>query len=258
MIFLEYLNDLIYLCPLLLAAGFLDGIAGGGGIIALPAYILTGMPMHSAYACNKLQSGLGTLVSCLKYIKEKFVDLKFALIAVPFTVAASTLTTRLVLNLDNEKIKLIIAICIPIAVLMMFLKKKISSKTVTKHEINKKTVILSALSGIILGTYDAIFGPGGGTIAIIIFSLLLNYDVRVGCGNGKVIIVASNFTAMISYIFSGYMIYHVAIPCAAANMIGSYLGAAVAAKKGEKVVFPAMLTIVLVLVVQTIAGVIFN
>ena len=68
---MEYLGDLWYLVPLLFVAGVLDGIAGGGGIIALPAYLLTGMPVHSAYACNKLQSGMGTFCSCFKYVREK-------------------------------------------------------------------------------------------------------------------------------------------------------------------------------------------
>ena len=73
---MEYLFDLIYAVPLLLIAGILDGIAGGGGIIAMPTYMLTGMPMHSVYACNKLQSGLGTMCSCAKFIKDKYIDFK--------------------------------------------------------------------------------------------------------------------------------------------------------------------------------------
>ena len=81
---MEFLSDLIYLVPLLFIAGVLDGIAGGGGIISLPSYLLTGMPIHSAYACNKLQSGGGTLCSGIKYIKEGLADVKAALVALPF------------------------------------------------------------------------------------------------------------------------------------------------------------------------------
>ena len=80
----------------------------------------------------------------------------------------------------------------------------------------------------------------------------MNYDLRVGCGNGKIIIVVSNITAVIHYITGGYMIWHVALPCAAANMLGSYLGAALAVKKGEKLVTATMVTVIVVLVVQTV------
>lgn len=252
---MEYLSCLLYLVPLLFVAGVLDGIAGGGGIIALPAYMLTGMPMHSAYACNKLQSGCGTLCSGLKYLKEGFADIRTALIAFPLTIAASMLSTRIILGLDGEKIKVIIAVCIPIAVLFMFFKRKVKSPSDSRPPMNVKTVLLSMLSGVLLGAYDAFFGPGGGSIAMIVFSLLLGYDLRIGCGNGKIIIVISNFTALFNYIIGGHMIWHVAIPCTLSNMLGSYIGAALAVKRGEKLVFPAMLTILSVLLIETFLGV---
>ncbi len=251
---MQYLSTLTYLVPLLFVAGILDGIAGGGGIIALPAYMLTGMPVHSAYACNKLQSGLGTLCSCLKYMKEKYLDIKVALIAVIPTMLASFLATWLVMNISAETIRIIIAICIPLAVVMMFLKRKVSAGAIRTHKLTLRTVLLSLLAGALLGAYDALFGPGGGTVAMILFSLLMSYDLRVGNGNGKLIIVVSNFTAVINYIASGYMIWHVALPCAAANMIGSYFGAALVVKKGEKIIFPAMMAVLAVLIGQTVVG----
>ena len=249
---MEYLGCLIYLVPVLFVAGFLDGIAGGGGIIALPAYMMTGMPVHSAYACNKLQSGVGTLVAGIEYIKNGYADIKTAIIALPFTIMASFLSTRFIINVDEDIIKTIISICMPIVIVMMILKRKIVSKSVTKQEIGKKTILLSMLSGILIGTYDGLFGPGCGTTAMIIFSVLMNYDLCVGNANGKIIIVVSNITAMINYIASGYMIYYIAIPCAAANMVGSLLGAKVAIKKGERIVLPAMLTLISMLALQTI------
>ena len=251
-----YCLDLLYLVPLLFIAGIIDGIAGGGGIIALPAYLLTGMPVHSAYACNKIQSGLGTSASAIKYLKDGYTDLKTTLCAIPFTIAASTLTTHLMIGLDGSVIKIIIAVCIPIAAALMFLKRFISQKTTRRQELSFKTVALSMLCGAMLGAYDALFGPGGGTIAMILFSIFLGYDLRVGNGNGKIIIVASNFTAMISYIISGYMIWHVAIPCALANIVGSYLGASIVIKKGEKVVFPTMIFVIIMLIGQVVLNLI--
>ena len=140
----------------------------------------------------------------------------------------------------------------PIAVGAMFLKLKMTSNGVLKTDLTLKTVMLSILSGIILGTYDALFGPGGGTIAMIIYALFLDYDLRVGCGNGKVIIVVSNITAVISFIQSGYMIYHIAIPCSAINMLGCYLGAALATKKGNKIILPTMVFVIIAVVIHTI------
>ena len=135
----------------------------------------------------------------------------------------------------------------------MFLRRKVSSGTVMKHKLTDRNVFLAMVAGAILGTYDGLFGPGG-TIAIILFSMLLKYDLRVGNGNGKFIIVVSNLTATIKYIFSGYMIWYVAVPCALSNMVGSYIGATLVIKKGDKLVFPAMITVIVLLFIQTILG----
>ena len=252
---LGYLIDLTYLVPLLLIAGILDGIAGGGGVIALPAYLITGMPAQNAYACNKIQSGLGTSCSCARFIKDKYIDFKTVLIALPFTILASLGATEVIQSIDADIIKIIIISCMPIPVGLMFLRRKLSSGSVMSQSLNNPTVVLYAmLAGVILGAYDGFFGPGGGTIAIMLFSMLLHYDLRVGNGNGKFIIVVSNITATIKYIIGGFMIWHVAIPCALANMAGSYIGASLAVKKGEKLVFPAMITVIVLVVVQTVLG----
>ena len=255
---MQYIESLIFLVPFLLLAGILDGLAGGGGIIAMPAYLLSGMPIHSIYACNKFQGALGNLTSCSKYIKDGYTDFKLTLISLPFAIGASFLSTKLILWLDSEKILAFIVWCIPIAVVCMFLRRKLSSKTERRHNITLKTVALSILAGVMISVYNALFGPGGGTIAMIIYSIFLNYDLRVGNGNGKIIIAVSNLTAAFDYTFSGNMIWHIALPCALANMAGAYIGATIAMKKGEKAVMPAMFAVVIILIVQTAAGIIIG
>jgi len=250
-----YLTDLLYLVPLLFIAGVIDGIAGGGGVIALPAYLLTGMPVHSAYACNKLQSGLGTITAGVKLVKDGFVDFKLIAFSLLPTVLASLLCTRLMLNINGDVVKIIIICLMPFVVLTMFLKRRVRSGSITRLPITAKNVLLGVLVGAIIGCYDAFFGPGGGTIAMILFSIFFGYDLRVGNGNGKIIIFASNLTATVNYIISGYMIWYVSIPCTLANMLGSYIGASIVVKRGEKVVFPAMITVLVFLVVQTVLNV---
>ena len=83
-----------------------------------------------------------------------------------------------------------------------------------------------------MGIYDGLFGPGGGTIAILLFALILKLDLRVGGGNGKLIVVVANLASVIAYMMHGKILYTIALPCAAFNIAGSYLGASVAAKKG--------------------------
>ena len=90
------------------------------------------------------------------------------------------------------------------------------------------------------------------TVIILLFAVLMKYDLRVGGGNGKFIIVVSNLTAMISYMFSGAIIYAIAIPCSIANIVGSYIGASLATKKGAKFVKYVSWVVVLALVIYAI------
>ena len=78
---MSYLKTLLIICPIFFISGIIDSIGGGGGLIALPTYLMIGLPVRSAYGCNKLQAGLGNLVSAIKYFKNNMVDLRIALVS---------------------------------------------------------------------------------------------------------------------------------------------------------------------------------
>lgn len=233
----QYIKLLI-LCPLLFVAGVVDGISGGGGLIALPSYLIAGIPVTSAYACNKLQSCLGTSASMYKYAQGGLLDYKTALIAAIASVIGATVSTDIMLSLDDT-VKRIIIVCsmgFVILVAVFSSKIKVEAFQQRRNSLSVKTVFLSLFIGLLLGFYDGFFGPGGGTIALLLFALLMKYDLRVGCGNGKLIIVIANLTSTIRYIAEGAIIFKIAIPCSVANILGSYLGATVATRKGARFV----------------------
>ena len=231
---MELWQQLLFLCPALLVAGVIDGISGGGGLIALPSYLIAGLPISSAYACNKMQSCLGTGASLAKYIKSRLIDIKAALPAALAAILGSYLATQIMLSLDDsvKNVIIIAAMCFVILLTALSYKTKIDRYTVTSVKPTWKTVLICLGVGFMLGLYDGFFGPGGGTIAIFLFALIMKYDLRVGGGNGKMIIVISNLTSMITYIAHGDVIYAIAIPCSIANIVGSYIGASLATKRG--------------------------
>lgn len=249
---MELFYNLLFICPMLFLAGIIDGVAGGGGIISLPAYIMTGMPMNFAYGCNKMQSCFGTAASLVKYAKSGFVDVKIALITSVTAILGSFLSTRIMLSLDDGTIKLIIAgaMCFIIALTLLVHRMKGGEKT--KVEASVKYVLLGLLAGVVLGLYDGFFGPGGGTVAMMVFVLLFGYDIRVGTGNGKIVIVISNLIALVNYIAEGCILYEIAIPATICNIIGSYIGAALAVKHGRKIVKKFLLLVVVVLLIQSL------
>jgi len=251
---LEWLGDLIYVCPLLFIAGVIDAIAGGGGLIALPTYLATGMPVHMAYGCGKLQCSMGSTAAALRFWKNGVLDGKFAALTAVAAMAASAVATQLVLYLDDAVVRNIVLVMLPAAAVMILIPKKKGQGTIIRQVVNRKNILLVIASGLLLGTYDGMFGPGGGTIAIVIFSLLLQYDLRVASANSKVVIMASNYMALMGYLVTGNIVYQIAIPATICNILGNYVGAGLAIKNGSKLIRPLMLVIVAGLMVKILIG----
>jgi len=251
---LEWLGDLLYVCPLLFIAGVIDAIAGGGGLIALPTYLATGMPVHMAYGCGKLQCSMGSTMAVLRFAKNGVLDGKFAALTAIAAMAASAVATQLVLYLDGAVVRRIVLIMLPVAAVLIMLPKKKGQGSVVKQIMNGKNILLVIAAGLLLGTYDGMFGPGGGTIAIMIFSLLLQYDLRVASANSKAVIMASNYMALVGYLATGNIVYQIAIPATICNMLGNYVGAGLAIKNGDKLIRPLMLVIVAGLILKILMG----
>lgn len=248
---MELFLKLLFLCPMLFVAGVVDGISGGGGLIALPSYLISGIPISSAYACNKVQSCLGTSASMFKYARSGMIDWRSSIPAAIAAVIGSFVSTQIMLSLDDSVKKFIIGggICFALLLSVLSSRLKVESNTCRRITVSIKSVLICLGVGLLLGLYDGFFGPGGGTIAIFLFALLMKYDLRVGSGNGKVIVVIANLTSTVTYIINGSVIYSIALPCAAANIAGSYIGASLATRRGAKFVKYISLGVVAALVV---------
>ena len=251
---MELWQQLLFLCPMLFLAGVVDGISGGGGLIALPSYLMAGLPVTTAYACNKMQSCLGTCASLAKYAKTGFFDIKAAVPASLAAILGSWIATRIMFML-NDGVKLWIIAVLTVMVIILTLVTgwfKIDKNTELRISLSTKNMLTCGAIGFGLGLYDGFFGPGGGTVALLLFALFLKLDMRVGGGIGKMIVVTSNLTGMIAYISKGEVRYVIALPCAAVNIVGSYVGASLATKKGAGFVKYISWAVVAMLLIQTI------
>ena len=151
-------------------------------------------------------------------------------------------------------IRSIVLVMLRAAAILILLPKKKGQGSILKQVVNRKNILLVIAAGLLLGTYDGMFGPGGGTIAIMIFSLLLHYDLRVASANSKVVIMASNYMALVGYLTTGNIVFQIAIPATICNMLGNYVGAGLAIKNGEKLIRPLMLLIVAGLIIKILVG----
>lgn len=152
-------------CPLVFLAGFVDAIAGGGGLISLPAYMFAGVPVHNAIATNKLSSCTGTVVSTWRLIKNKRVDWYFVPGTVVCALAGSVIGANLALIISDEILKTVLVVLLPI-VAFCVLRDKNLEVIIPEGMTRRKQYIIAAACSLGIGIYDGFYGPGTGTFLI--------------------------------------------------------------------------------------------
>lgn len=246
-IIMEFPISLLFICPMVFLAGFIDAVAGGGGIITLPVYMLTGLPAHQAYGCNKFSAAAGTTFSAARFLVNKALDLKVAIISAISAFIGSAVASRIVLYLPGEFLKKMLIIVLPIVVVLIFIKKDYGEENQSAGLSKNKMITFAILIGVLIGLYDGIFGPGTGTFAIIAYTMIMKYDLRTASGNAKILNLASNYASVITYMMAGTVVYSIAVPAAVCGILGNYLGAGFAIKKGAKFIKPMMVVVVVLI-----------
>ena len=147
---MEYIHNLIWLCPLLFIAGFIDSIAGGGGLIALPAYMMCGMPIYYVYGCNKFQCAFGSTVAAWKYFKNGCLDLKIILISAVTSFLCSMLGTRIIFYLKEEQIRSMLMVLLPLTAILVVFMKNAWNYTDTRKSLTVPVALKALLIGMTL------------------------------------------------------------------------------------------------------------
>ncbi len=248
----QYLLKLIIILPSIFIAGFIDSIAGGGGLISVPAYLAAGLPPHFALGTNKFSSTFGTLFATITYKQNKMIDLKVAFLASIFALLGSALGARTVLFIKPDFLRYILLILIPVITIFVLIKKDFGMVDRSKSVDGKKALFFSSLAGLVIGFYDGFFGPGTGTFLILFFSLLLKYDLRMSNGNTKVVNLSSNVAALITFIFNGKVLFLIGIPAAIFGILGNLAGSRIAIKKGNNIIKVFFILVLSILFVKVI------
>jgi uncharacterized membrane protein YfcA len=235
----------LIVCPLVFLAGFIDSIAGGGGLIATPAYMLAGLPMHSVLGTNKAMSMFGTSVAAWKYIKSGNINWHAAIVAAAGSFAGSALGSQLALRIDGNTLKTIFVFILPVVAIFVLFGKKKNDNENTMMLTGFKLNFVAFLVGVITGAYDGLIGPGAGTFMIIGFNMFVGLDYIKSGGCAKVVNVASNVSAFISFVTAGQVIWALAIPAAVFSMAGNLLGSTYAIKHGSSVVKKVMIVVLI-------------
>jgi uncharacterized protein len=237
--------EIIYLCLFAGLAGFIDSVAGGGGLIQLPALLIffPHAPVANLLGTNKLASIAGTLVAAGQY--SRHVNISRSATA-PATIAAlifSFLGARIA-SLINTDIMRVIVIALLVAIAIYTSIRKDFGSVHREMLPGFKRYALSIATGMTIGFYDGFFGPGTGSFLIFIFIGIFGFSFLSASASSKIINVATNLSAVIYFACTDNILYTFAIPMAAANMAGSVVGARLAILKGNRFVRVLFLIVV--------------
>ena len=212
-----------------LCAGFIDAIAGGGGLISLPALLWAGLPPHRALGTNKLQSAVGTSMAVHRYHAANLIDWKEMPVAVAATAIAAALGTLAVLWVDNRALRFIVPWLL-LAVAIHVLRRPALAAVPTEPRLSANR--FGAVAGSVLGFYDGFFGPGAGAFWTAACVHLRGMSLPHAIAFTKVVNLTSNLAALLVFSAWGQVDAEAAVAMIAGQAIGGRLGAGLAVKHG--------------------------
>ena len=222
----------VIVCPLIILAGFVDSIAGGGGVISLPAYLIAGVPIKLAAGTNKFANGCGTALASYKYLKSGNIDWHCAIPAAVGSLLGSAAGSSLAVYMREELLQMVVLTALPLVALVLIFVRDFG-KVEKPPKSRRETLILSFIIGVAIGLYDGMIGPGTGTFLTIAFSVVLGYTLLKSSGCAKIANLASNVASMVVFFLHGDILFSVGIPAMICSMLGNYMGARFAIRGGS-------------------------
>ena len=241
-------------CPLVFLGGLIDAVAGGGGLITLPAYLIAGLPAHSASGTNKCGNVFGTLLSTGRFLKRGDVHIPSAITGAAGALVGAWIGARLNLIMPERMLYYFMLIMVPVMAVFLLLKRNFGQED-RSGELSRLQLMSMALGiGLVIGGYDGIFGPGAGTFLMLAFTGMCRFDLLTASGNTKVANSASNMASLITFAFAGKVMWVVGIPAAVCGIAGNYVGSSLALKGGAKVIRPMFFVVLALLLIRLIYG----
>lgn len=232
-----------------LFAGFVDSIAGGGGLITLPVLLSVGIPPHLALGTNKLQSSFGSFTAASNYTRKGLVDIKGVLPGIFFTACGAVIGTITIQHLSAG----FLGQFIPIMLVTVFLYFLFSPDL---GAVDKKAMmpemLFYGITGLLLGFYDGFFGPGTGSFWMVAFVLSLGINLKSATAHTKIMNFASNFVALVVFIFGNNVLFTAGIVMGFCQVLGAFIGSNLVIIKGVRFVRVFFLTVVALTIVKLV------
>jgi uncharacterized membrane protein YfcA len=228
-----------------LVAGVVDAIGGGGGLLTVPALLWAGLPPHLALGTNKGQSAFGSGAALVGYARAGLIDGRRARWTFPLGLAGSLAGAALVLRVSPDRLRPLVLVLLAAAAVFVALRR--TPRAPARAPEGRARTWAAAAIALLVGAYDGFFGPGTGTFLIVAFVALLGDGLARASAEAKAVNFASNLAALALFAARGVVVWRLALPMAAGQLAGGWLGAHLAVRRGDAVVRAVVLAVTLAL-----------
>jgi len=225
---------IVLLCVAAFAAGFIDAVVGGGGLIQTPAglILLPNLPVATVIGTLKIPAFSGTSFAAYQYLKKVTMNWRLLMIMVAVAIPSAFLGSNLLTYMSNDFMKPLLLFILSLLAIYTYAKKNFGQH-IAKN-LSKRTQIFNAIMiSFIVGFYDGFIGPGAGSFFVVAFIALMGFDFLHASANAKMVNLATNFGSICLFMIKGKIIWAIALPMAASNAVGGWLGAKMAITKGN-------------------------
>lgn len=238
-----------FLCLAAVAAGFIDAIAGGGGLITVPALLAAGMDPVSAIATNKIQSSFGTAAATWNYWQAGRIDVRLLTWPLLATLVGAALGSAAVTHVDTDWLMVVLpALLVAIAVYFL-VGPKASDEDAHAH---LSPLAYSGVAGG-LGFYDGFFGPGTGSFFALSLVTLMGMGLTRATAHTKALNLTSNVVSVAVFALGGHVMWFIGLCMAAGQLVGGWLGSHAAMRFGPRLIRPLLVAICLAMVAKLLA-----
>lgn len=235
------MNMLAFLVGAGFISAFIDSVVGGGGLISLPALLMTGLPPGLALGTNKMASVMGSLTSTISFMRSGKIDFHIIKYLFPLSFIGSATGVYVVQQIPSEFLKPLVVILLAVVTVYSLLKKEWGRES-TYTGMTRKIALLSGIASFAVGFYDGFFGPGTGSFFLFAF-LMIGFDFVMAAGNARALNFASNIAAVLAFAVAGSINFYYSIPMGLAMIAGALTGSRLAIAKGTAYVRPLFIIV---------------
>jgi uncharacterized membrane protein YfcA len=230
----------VFLAACVFFAGVVDALAGGGGLITLPAYLAVGLNPALVLGTNKLSSSLGTIVSTVRYHRALRFSIKDFLPVIAASMIGSWIGARLAILVDPSWIRPMLLAALPVVAWLVWSKKDFGAADDSHHLSAAERARRGVLVAAPIGAYDGFFGPGTGTFFAIAFARWGRHDLLGATARAKILNLVSNLGALGAFIWAGRLDWKIGLSMSALSIAGHWVGSHLGVKKGASLIRPVV------------------